>query len=977
MLFMPNKSRISRYPWIVIHVLLIAVVVGAGWYVTDYLGSKARQELLEDNQATSLLLTTHLTGEFSKVEGAVKALAGSSQIPGVLTSRSDQDIIRAYEALDRYNSAMDISVSYIMDVNGLTVASSNRNDPDSFVGKSYQFRPYFTQAMDGKLGRYFALGVTSLKRGFYVSFPVKDHDGNIIGVAAMKKDIDGIENHLKNYPYCFFVNQQGIIFLSSRPDMLMKSLWPVQKEAERELFASKQFGDKPFDAVMSHEVVDGAEVTLRGNTYLVSRKVINPDGWSIVFMAPTDRITIYKSVGVILTLVVCLLIAIPLVFTYQTVKSAEAIHRSEERFQQVVQSSQDWIWETDRGGRYIYSSQAVKHILDYEPEEIIGKYYYDFFVPERREQLRQIFKGFSDRKESFFRVVNRRVHRDGHHIFLESTGVPLIDAQGKVVGYRGTNRDITESKQAEEMLRESEQRLYRVIQSSPIPAFVIGKDHRVIYWNNALAELSGIRAEEVFGTKEHWRAFYNEERPCLADLLVDGLQETIQNWYSGKYTKSKLIAEAYEATDYFPDMGEGGRWLRFTAAGIRDFHGDLVGAIETLEDITERKKAEEEKENLEKGLLHAQKMEAIGTLAGGIAHDFNNLLMGIQGYASLMLLTIDEDHPNYSRLKSIEELIKSGADLTAQLLGFARGGRYEIKPTNLNEIIKNTSSMFGRTRKEITIHQEYQEDIWPAEVDRGQIEQVLLNLYVNAWQAMPGGGEIYLETENVILDEGYAKSYSVKAGNYVKISVTDTGVGMDEKTRQRIFEPFFTTKEMGRGTGLGLATVYGIVKGHNGYINVYSEKGEGTTFTIYLPASEKEVTREIKTSEKLIRGNEVVLLVDDEEVIITVTREILENLGYSVRSAKSGHEAVEIYKADKDKIDIIILDMVMPDMGGGETFDLLKKINPDVKVILSSGYSLNGQAIRIMARGCHTFIQKPFTILSLSQKVRDVLDNKM
>jgi signal transduction histidine kinase/ActR/RegA family two-component response regulator len=461
----------------------------------------------------------------------------------------------------------------------------------------------------------------------------------------------------------------------------------------------------------------------------------------------------------------------------------------------------------------------------------------------------------------------------------------------------------------------------------------------------------------------------------MADLLVDGTQSTIPHWYVGRYNKLKLLEEAYEATDYFPGLGTEGKWLRFTAAGIRNSQGDLVGAIETLEDITERKKAEEEKEKLDRGLVHAQKMEAIGTLAGGIAHDFNNLLMGIQGYASLMLLTADKDHPIYSRLKGIEEQVRSGADLTAQLLGFARGGRYEIKPTNLNEIIKNTSTMFGRTKKEITIHQKYQEDIWPVEVDRGQIEQVFLNLYVNAWQAMPGGGEIYLETENVILDESYAKSFSVESGNYVKISLTDTGSGMDEKTRQRIFEPFFTTKEMGRGTGLGLATVYGIIKGHKGYINVYSEKGGGTTFTIYLPASEKEVTREVKTPEKLLTGHETILLIDDEDVIIAVTKDILESLGYSVQNAKSGHEAIEIYKADRDKIDLIILDMIMPEMGGEETFDRLREINPDVKVILSSGYSLNGQAIKIMERGCHAFIQKPFSILTLSQKVREVLDN--
>jgi signal transduction histidine kinase len=225
-------------------------------------------------------------------------------------------------------------------------------------------------------------------------------------------------------------------------------------------------------------------------------------------------------------------------------------------------------------------------------------------------------------------------------------------------------------------------------------------------------------------------------------------------------------------------------------------------------------------------------MESLGTLAGGIAHDFNNLLMGIQGRTSLMVMDKDYSHPDFEHLKGIEDYVKSAADLTRQLLGFARGGKYEVKPTDINEMIKKSSSMFGRTKKEIKIHEKYQKDVWTVEVDQGQIEQVLMNLYVNAWQAMPGGGELYIETENVTLNEDYVKPYQVEQGNYVKISITDTGVGMDEATRQRIFEPFFTTKEMGRGTGLGLASVYGIIKNHGGFINVYSEKGEGTTFNI-------------------------------------------------------------------------------------------------------------------------------------------------
>ena len=269
--------------------------------------------------------------------------------------------------------------------------------------------------------------------------------------------------------------------------------------------------------------------------------------------------------------------------------------------------------------------------------------------------------------------------------------------------------------------------------------------------------------------------------------------------------------------------------------------------IVILKDLSDRKV-------LEARLRQAHKIEAIGTLAGGIAHDFNNLLMGIQGYASLILFDMNTNHPHYEKLKRIEDHVRSGAELTKQLLGFARGGRYEVAVADLNEIIDKTSTMFGRTKKEITIHRKFEENLWTVEVDRGQIEQVFLNLYVNAWQAMPGGGDIYLETANVTINKGYMKPFYVKPGRYVKVSVTDTGIGMDEKTKERIFEPFFTTKEMGRGTGLGLASVYGIIKGHNGIINVYSEKGHGATFTVYLPASEKEFVKEAHVPRRHSKG---------------------------------------------------------------------------------------------------------------------------
>lgn len=313
--------------------------------------------------------------------------------------------------------------------------------------------------------------------------------------------------------------------------------------------------------------------------------------------------------------------------------------------------------------------------------------------------------------------------------------------------------------------------------------------------------------------------------------------------------------------------------------------------------------------------------------------------------------------------------------MTRDLLGFARGGKYEVKPTDLNVLIQHENEVFGRTKKEIRIHEKYEADLWPTEVDQGQIQQVLMNLYVNAWQAMPAGGDLYIQTENVTLDEPYTHPFGVAPGKYVKISVSDTGTGMDEPTREKIFDPFFSTKGRGQGSGLGLASVYGIIKNHGGFINVYSERGEGTTFNIYLPASEKALVEEgPKPEDQGIQyGQGTILLVDDEDMVIEVGSQMLETLGYQVLTARTGQEALDIYEDQKDQIDLVILDMIMPGMGGGETFDRMKELDKSVRVILSSGYSINGQAREIIDRGCHGFIQKPFSLNDLSLKVSNVL----
>jgi PAS domain S-box-containing protein len=390
--------------------------------------------------------------------------------------------------------------------------------------------------------------------------------------------------------------------------------------------------------------------------------------------------------------------------------------------------------------------------------------------------------------------------------------------------------------------------------------------------------------------------------------------------------------------------------------------------IIVLNDLSERKRMEAQ-------ILQAQKMEAIGTLAGGIAHDFNNLLMVIQGNASLMLLDVDPSHPHYEMLSSIVKQVQSGSRLTSQLLGYARKGKYDVRPFQLNQLVEETSTTFGRTRKEITIHRELADDLFPIEGDIGQIEQILMNLLVNAADAMPAGGDIFLRTINIPHGDMKGKLYNPKPGDYVLLTVTDTGIGMDPKTVQHIFEPFFTTKELGRGTGLGLASVYGIVKGHGGYVDVESEKGRGTTFKIYLPASKEEVYNTIELPDNISKGTGTILLVDDEEAVLEVGEKLLKVMGYHVLTAREGREAIDVYKKHRETVDLVLLDIIMPNMKGGEVFDCLKEINPDIKVLLSSGYSIDGEASKILERGGKGFIQKPFHLERLSETIRAILGN--
>ena len=525
---------------------------------------------------------------------------------------------------------------------------------------------------------------------------------------------------------------------------------------------------------------------------------------------------------------------------------------------------------------------------------------------------------------------------------------------------------LIERKRAEVALRESEKKYRLIAENTADLISILDMNLRFTYVSPASIRLRGFTVEEAMGQTLDQVLTPESMRLGLAVFKKEMLLEA-----SG--TADPDRTRILELEEYKKDGSI--VWVEASLSFLRDEDCKPAEILIVSRDITERKQAEEVKAKLEGQLQQAQKFEAIGTLAGGIAHDFNNLLMGIQGRASLLSLNLETSLPHLEHIKAIEEYIRSATNLTKQLLGFARGGKYEVTPIDMNELVRGSSAMFGRTKKEIQIHAKCQQSPIVVEADRGQIEQALLNMYVNAWQAMPpDGGKLYLETKIVTLDKAYCKPHQVEPGQYVKVSITDTGSGMDEATRLRIFDPFFTTKEKSRGTGLGLASAYGIIKNHGGMIAVYSEIGNGTTFNIYLPISDKKAHREIPLESEFIKGSGTILLVDDEEMIIDVGHAMLESLGYRVVVSRGGQEAVKAITDMGTEIDLVILDMIMPGMDGGTTFDCIREIQPGMPVLLSSGYAINGQSHEIMRRGCNGFIQKPYNLSDLSNKVRNVLN---
>ncbi len=628
-------------------------------------------------------------------------------------------------------------------------------------------------------------------------------------------------------------------------------------------------------------------------------------------------------------------------------RNQEDVERRRMYLEAVLRDAPDAIITLDPQHRIIEWNPAAEDIFLYTQQEAAGKHPDDLIASDRvseeaEELTRRVLRG---KKVSPRETV--RFRKDGTPVHVILSGSPIMIGD-RLQGIVAIYTDVSDRRAAETALRRSEERYRSLVENAPIGIVSVDRDGAIRNLNPTFFQLLDAQKDPLGESLFHLPPFDQSE-------VAESFRRVMDQGTGG----------VFEAT---LDGGEEAQTLRYHVTPICDAEGEVIGAQGMVEDISEGRR-------LELQLQQAQKLEAIGTLAGGIAHDFNNLLMGIQGRVSIMLMESPSSHPHHEQLKGIEEHTRSATELTRQLLGFASRRSVETRPTDLNDVLEKSAAMFGRTRKEIRIHTNPRKGLPLVETDAGQIEQVLLNLYVNAWQAMPGGGDLYLSTGVVDLQPATARTLSVRPGRFVRISVRDTGIGMDESTQQRIFDPFFTTKQKNRGTGLGLSSAYGIVTNHGGAIQVRSRTGEGTRFHIYLPASGSTPHADpAGDSSQVQRGSETILLVDDEDMVLEVGRALLQHLGYLVLVARGGREAVDLYRQEGGRIDLVVLDMIMPGMGGGAAFDALREMDPGVRVLLSSGYSEEEGARDILERGCCGFIQKPFDLPTFSEKLRSILD---
>jgi two-component system, cell cycle sensor histidine kinase and response regulator CckA len=632
-------------------------------------------------------------------------------------------------------------------------------------------------------------------------------------------------------------------------------------------------------------------------------------------------------------------------------RAVEALQRSEEYFRSLIENALDIITVLDVDGTVRYGSPSFERVLGYPHGALTGENLFKLIHPEDCDRVRGILEVGAQNPGATQSIEFRVLHRNGACRVLESIG-KRFEQESTVAGYVLNSRDITERKRSEEAVRQANETLRAVIETSPLPIYTMDLEGVVRTWNSSAQKIFGYSPEEAIGEAppgilpDDLASFRHRLDSLIAGQTIEGGEER-------RRSKDGSIID-----------------VSFWNAPLRDADGAVTGIVEVVADNTERKRLEEQ-------FRQAQKMEAVGRLAGGVAHDFNNLLTVITGYCQMLLDRFPEADPNREDMLQVLKASDRATGLTRQLLAFSRKQIVQPKVVDLNTLVTDMQPMLKRLLG-VTIDLLIQSitSLGRVRVDPGQLEQVLVNLVVNARDAMPGGGHLTISMRDVDVDsESGTREMPVGPGAYVVIEVSDTGTGMDEETRSHMFEPFFTTKEKGRGTGLGLSTSYGIVKQNHGEILVRSELGVGTAFSIYLPRVDEPSLAETpqQINIRCAKGAETILVAEDEDGVRHIVTQMLREQGYTVLPANGGAEALQIAQSHDGPLQLLVSDVVMPRMNGPELAHRLRDLRPEIRVLFVSGYT-DGEIVREGELEPGTdFLQKPFTREQLANKVREVL----
>jgi PAS domain S-box-containing protein len=631
---------------------------------------------------------------------------------------------------------------------------------------------------------------------------------------------------------------------------------------------------------------------------------------------------------------------------------AAALRESEEKYRTLVEESFDGIF-IQKGPKIVFANRRLHEMLGYVDGALEGEDHWVVYHPDYQAITRERGQARMRGEEVPSQYEVKLQRKNGTSFDGEIRARAILF--GSEPGIQVWIRDITDRKRAEEAVRESEEKFRILVEKSPLGVSLIGKDGRYRYLNPKFVEIFGYGIEEIPTGKAWMEKAYPD--PELRHKVIATWKHDFKKMKGGEVRHRSFRVVCKDGSE---------RDIAFRSVKLET--GEV---LVIYEDTTEQKR-------LEAQLIQAQKIEAVGTLAGGIAHDFNNSLQGILGYTQIMLMDLPKEAPEVSKLRHIEAVAMRASELTKQLLTFSRKVESRLRPVDLNQEVRQVEKLLRRTiPRMIDIELALRSDLHIIHADAAQIEQVMMNLGINARDAMPDGGKLTIETENVLLDEEYCRTHlDVAPGAYVMLSLSDNGVGMDKETLEHIFEPFYTTKAVGSGTGLGLAMVYGIVKSHKGSIMCYSEPGEGTIFRLYFPVAEEDRVRHPEEDEKAeVRGgNETILLVDDESFIRELAEDILRRFGYAVITASDGEMALEIYREKKASISLVILDLIMPGMGGERCLEEILKIDPSQKVVIASGYSPMGSTRHALQKGARAYAKKPYDVRSMMAMVREVLD---